>query len=164
MGLGNSAGGADLCFGLRLAVLGRTAPAVGYRCGDDGNHSGVHDAFRDPDYEDTAADAPAGGSAIGGNCRSCGSGEPQRQFWRRSHRCDWGWRPDRGGDQLVGGIGAHAKATLPRSKAMSSGAQMLAGGVLLTVTAGMLGELRGFHAGAVSLRAWLSLAYLIVAG
>jgi len=56
------------------------------------------------------------------------------------------------------------KLPLPRSKAMSSGAQMLAGGVLLTVTAGMLGELRGFHAGAVSLRAWLSLAYLIVAG
>src|SRR5215475_1119678 len=56
------------------------------------------------------------------------------------------------------------KLPLPRSKAMSSGAQMLAGGVLLTVTAGMLGEFRGFHAGAVSLRAWLSLAYLIVAG
>jgi drug/metabolite transporter (DMT)-like permease len=56
------------------------------------------------------------------------------------------------------------KLPLPRSKVMSSGAQMLAGGVLLTVTAGMLGEFRGFHAGAVSLKAWLSLAYLIVAG
>jgi drug/metabolite transporter (DMT)-like permease len=56
------------------------------------------------------------------------------------------------------------KLALPASKAMSSGAQMLAGGVLLTVTAGMLGEFRGFHAETVSLRAWFSLAYLIVAG
>jgi len=56
------------------------------------------------------------------------------------------------------------KVPLPREKAMSSGAQMLAGGVLLTLTAVMLGEFRGFHAQAVSLKAWLALAYLIVAG
>ena len=56
------------------------------------------------------------------------------------------------------------KLSLPASKAMSSGAQMLAGGVLLTVTAGVLDEFRGFHAETVSLKAWLSLAYLIVAG
>lgn len=56
------------------------------------------------------------------------------------------------------------KVPLPREKAMSSGAQMLAGGVLLTLTAAMLGEFRGFHAQAVSLKAWLALAYLIVAG
>ena len=53
---------------------------------------------------------------------------------------------------------------LPAAKAMSSGAQMLAGGVLLTLTAALLGEFRGFHAQAVSLGAWLALAYLIVAG
>jgi drug/metabolite transporter (DMT)-like permease len=47
---------------------------------------------------------------------------------------------------------------------MSSGAQMLAGGVLLTLTAGMLGEFRNFHPGAVSRGVWLSLLYLIVAG
>ena len=47
---------------------------------------------------------------------------------------------------------------------MSSGAQMFAGGVLLTLTAGLLGEFRGFHAQAVSREAWLALAYLIVAG
>ena len=41
---------------------------------------------------------------------------------------------------------------------------MLAGGILLTVTAVALGELRGFHVQAVSLRAWLALAYLVVAG
>jgi drug/metabolite transporter (DMT)-like permease len=56
------------------------------------------------------------------------------------------------------------KLPLPQSKAMSSGAQMLAGGVLLTVTAALLGEFRGFHIGAVSRGAWLALVYLIVAG
>jgi drug/metabolite transporter (DMT)-like permease len=52
----------------------------------------------------------------------------------------------------------------PAAKAMSSGAQMLAGGVLLTLTAALLGEFRGFHVQAVSREAWLALVYLIVAG
>jgi len=56
------------------------------------------------------------------------------------------------------------KLPLPQAKAMSSGAQMLAGGILLTLVAGTLGEFRGFHVGAVSRGAWLALAYLIVAG
>lgn len=56
------------------------------------------------------------------------------------------------------------KLPLPASKAMSSGAQMLAGGILLMLTAAALGEFRGFHVRAVSVGAWLSLAYLIVAG
>ncbi len=56
------------------------------------------------------------------------------------------------------------KLPLPESKVMSSGAQMLAGGILLTLTAAMLGEFKHFHAQAVSSRAWLALAYLIVAG
>lgn len=56
------------------------------------------------------------------------------------------------------------KLRLPDSKAMSSGAQMLAGGVLLTLTAALLGEFRGFRWQAVSREAWLALAYLIVAG
>jgi drug/metabolite transporter (DMT)-like permease len=56
------------------------------------------------------------------------------------------------------------KVPLPAAKAMSSGAQMLAGGVLLTITAGLLGEFHGFHVHAVSTKAWLCLAYLIVAG
>ena len=38
------------------------------------------------------------------------------------------------------------------------------GGVLLTVTAGLLGEFRDFRPLKVSTGAWLSLAYLIVAG
>ena len=53
---------------------------------------------------------------------------------------------------------------LPSSKAMSSGAQMFAGGVLLMITSAALGEFRGFRVQAVSLKAWLALAYLIVAG
>ncbi len=53
---------------------------------------------------------------------------------------------------------------LPAAKVMSSGSQMLAGGVLLTVTAVLLGEFRGFHVQAVSRGAWLALIYLIVAG
>jgi drug/metabolite transporter (DMT)-like permease len=47
---------------------------------------------------------------------------------------------------------------------MSSGAQMLAGGVLLTLAALALGEQRDFHPAAVSLKAWLALLYLIVPG
>jgi drug/metabolite transporter (DMT)-like permease len=71
---------------------------------------------------------------------------------------------------LVGAISWSVAASLsrklpsPAAKAMSSGAQMLAGGVLLTLTAALLGEFRGFHVQAVSSRAWFVLAYLIVAG
>ncbi|MGA7317848.1 MAG: EamA family transporter [Silvibacterium sp.] len=56
------------------------------------------------------------------------------------------------------------KLPLPSSKIMSSGAQMLAGGVLLTIAAGMLGEFRTFHPATVSRGVWFSLVYLIVAG
>jgi drug/metabolite transporter (DMT)-like permease len=53
---------------------------------------------------------------------------------------------------------------LPESKVMSSGAQMLSGGLLLVVAAAVFGEFRGFHPGSVSRGAWLALLYLIVAG
>ena len=56
------------------------------------------------------------------------------------------------------------KLPLPRSKPMSAAAQMLCGGVLLLLTAGALGEFRGFHPQSVSRAAWLALTYLIVAG
>src|SRR5271169_4387707 len=56
------------------------------------------------------------------------------------------------------------KLPLPQSKVMSSGAQMLAGGVLLSISAAALGEFRNFHPQAVSRGAWFSLLYLIVAG
>src|SRR5712692_7273353 len=56
------------------------------------------------------------------------------------------------------------KLPLAPSKVMSSGAQMLAGGVLLALTAAALGEFRNFRPWTVSRGAWLSLLYLIVAG
>src|SRR3984893_15259055 len=56
------------------------------------------------------------------------------------------------------------KLPLPPSKVMSSGAQMLAGGVFLALTAAALGEFRNFHPSTVSRGAWLALLYLIVAG
>ena len=56
------------------------------------------------------------------------------------------------------------KLPLPSSKVMSSAAQMFAGGVLLTVASAAFGEFRNFHPRAVSLGAWFSLLYLIVAG
>jgi drug/metabolite transporter (DMT)-like permease len=56
------------------------------------------------------------------------------------------------------------KLPLPPSKVMSSGAQMLAGGVLLAFTSAVFGEFHRFHPGTVSRAAWISLLYLIVAG
>jgi drug/metabolite transporter (DMT)-like permease len=56
------------------------------------------------------------------------------------------------------------KLSLPSSHVMSSGSQMLAGGALLAFTAAFLGEFRDFHPLRISLVAWLSLAYLVVAG
>src|SRR5271168_3909423 len=56
------------------------------------------------------------------------------------------------------------KLPLPTSKVMSSGAQMLAGGVLLILAAAAFGEFRNFRPGTVSGGAWLALLYLIVFG
>jgi len=56
------------------------------------------------------------------------------------------------------------KLPLPSSKVLSSGAQMLAGGILLTIAAAVFGELRNFHPSTVSRAAWFSLLYLIIAG
>jgi len=56
------------------------------------------------------------------------------------------------------------KLPLPESKVMSSGAQMLSGGIMLALAAAVLGEFRGFHLQTVSRGAWFALSYLIVAG
>jgi len=56
------------------------------------------------------------------------------------------------------------KLPLPPSKVMSSGTQMLAGGILLALTAAALGEFRTFRPWTVSRGAWLALVYLIIAG
>lgn len=53
---------------------------------------------------------------------------------------------------------------LPSSKVLSSGAQMLAGGAMLAMTAASFGELRRFHLAAISGKAWFALVYLIVVG
>ena len=56
------------------------------------------------------------------------------------------------------------KLPLPSSKVMSSGAQMLSGGIMLALASIFFGEFRGFHIQSVSHGAWFALAYLIVAG
>jgi drug/metabolite transporter (DMT)-like permease len=56
------------------------------------------------------------------------------------------------------------KLPLPPSKLMSSGTQMLSGGVLLFVAAAATGQFRQFHPATVSVAAWLSLLDLIFAG
>ncbi len=53
---------------------------------------------------------------------------------------------------------------LPVSKGISSGAQMLAGGVMLLAASAGLGEWRGLRLGSVSSGAWFALFYLIVVG
>lgn len=56
------------------------------------------------------------------------------------------------------------KLPLPESKVMSSAAQMLLGGIMLSLAATARGELRGFHPLHVSHAAWIALLYLIFAG
>lgn len=56
------------------------------------------------------------------------------------------------------------KLPLPPSKVMSSGAQMLAGGIMLALIAASSGEVHHFHPATVSHAAWFSLLYLIIAG
>jgi drug/metabolite transporter (DMT)-like permease len=53
---------------------------------------------------------------------------------------------------------------LPESKAMSSAAQMLSGGIQLVILAAVSGEFSGFRPRAVSWNAWFALLYLTVAG
>jgi drug/metabolite transporter (DMT)-like permease len=56
------------------------------------------------------------------------------------------------------------KLPLPSSKGVSSGAQMLAGGVMLMLVSGGVGEMGRLHPGSVPAKAWFALAYLIFAG
>src|ERR1700757_930934 len=53
---------------------------------------------------------------------------------------------------------------LPPSKVMSAGAQMVAGGILLTLISGALGEFRSLDPAHIPPRAWFALVYLIVFG
>jgi drug/metabolite transporter (DMT)-like permease len=56
------------------------------------------------------------------------------------------------------------RMTLPPSKVMSAASQMLAGGVLLCLISGTLGEFRTLHVAHISSRTWFALVYLIVFG
>jgi len=55
-------------------------------------------------------------------------------------------------------------AVLPRSVAMGSGIQMLAGAVLLGIAGLLAGEAGSLHLQSVSLKSWLAVGYLVVAG
>jgi drug/metabolite transporter (DMT)-like permease len=84
------------------------------------------------------------------------------------------------GGAAIGGAGAAAlvfaamtwsvasvltrRVPLPESKMVSSGAQMLCGGLMLAVAAGVAGEWPRFHPAAVSVSAWIALGYLTLAG
>jgi drug/metabolite transporter (DMT)-like permease len=71
---------------------------------------------------------------------------------------------------IIGAIGwsvasaLSRKLPLPSSKVMSSGAQMLAGGIMLAAVASLRGEWRGLHPSALSSSAWIALLYLVFAG
>jgi drug/metabolite transporter (DMT)-like permease len=56
------------------------------------------------------------------------------------------------------------KVTMPASPVLSAAMQMIAGGASLGIAGALAGETRALHLGAVSLQAWISLAYLIVFG
>jgi drug/metabolite transporter (DMT)-like permease len=56
------------------------------------------------------------------------------------------------------------KVPLPSSKVVSSGVQMLAGGIFLASVAALFGEFRDFDPSRISAAAWISLAYLTFAG
>jgi drug/metabolite transporter (DMT)-like permease len=53
---------------------------------------------------------------------------------------------------------------MPSSPMLSVAMQSLAGGVILLIAGLFAGEFRGLHLGAISLRSWLALGYLIVFG
>lgn len=71
---------------------------------------------------------------------------------------------------IIGAIGwsvasaLSRKLPLPSSKVMSSGAQMLAGGIMLAAVAALRGEGRGLHLSTISGSAWMALLYLVFAG
>jgi drug/metabolite transporter (DMT)-like permease len=53
---------------------------------------------------------------------------------------------------------------MPSSPMLGVAMQSFAGGVILLIVAWFAGEFRGLHLGAISLRSWLALAYLILFG
>jgi drug/metabolite transporter (DMT)-like permease len=62
------------------------------------------------------------------------------------------------------GVVYSRRAVLPRDPYLNASLTMIAGGVLLFLTAGIAGEFAGFHPSKISLRSGLSLGYLILFG
>ncbi len=62
------------------------------------------------------------------------------------------------------GVVYSRRAALPRDPYLNASLTMLAGGVLLFLTAGIAGEFSGFHPNKISLRSGLALGYLIFFG
>jgi len=63
-------------------------------------------------------------------------------------------------------LGTHysRNAPQPASQTMSTGLNMIAGGLLLTLFSGLMGEFAAMDLYAVSLKSWLALGYLVVFG
>ena len=64
----------------------------------------------------------------------------------------------------VGSLFASHRAVLPRQPLVATGAQMLAGGVVLTLMGAVTGELGRFSLEAISAASWAALAYLTIVG
>lgn len=64
----------------------------------------------------------------------------------------------------IGSLYASHRATLPGHPLVATGAQMLAGGAVLTVMGALSGEVAGFDPGAISTPSLVSFAYLTIIG
>lgn len=64
----------------------------------------------------------------------------------------------------IGSLYSAKRAVLPSPALFATGLQMVAGGLLLLLAAGITGELGGFDIAAVSSQSWIGLAYLLVVG
>jgi drug/metabolite transporter (DMT)-like permease len=62
------------------------------------------------------------------------------------------------------GVVYSRRAALPRDPYLNASLTMIAGGVLLFLTAGIAGEFAGFHPSKVSIRSGLALGYLMIFG
>jgi drug/metabolite transporter (DMT)-like permease len=62
------------------------------------------------------------------------------------------------------GVVYSRRAALPRDPYLNASLTMIAGGILLFLTAGIAGEFAGFHPTKVSIRSGLALGYLIIFG
>src|SRR5438552_5920305 len=144
--------------------LGGTDRALGHR-GAPGGHgiALAGDCGLAPPWWPQAC-SPGGDRASNGICRAHAAGRacaPWRFRARRSTgRC--------GAGGCLPGLGVWFALFQTRWDAQfadaGGGMQSLAGGAILLIAGLFAGEFRGLHLGAISLRSWLALAYLMVFG